>query len=75
MLPLDLITHISAFVISDQFKYIHKNLYSNIDLYNKSKEWRDKYYNYMVNNNITLPTLNGNYNWKHECVRITNYEN
>ena len=38
MLPLDLITHISGFVVSEQLKYVCTDLHNNIDSYNKSKE-------------------------------------
>lgn len=66
MLPLDLITNISGFIKCDKLKYICSDLYENINSYNKSKEWQDKYNNYLVGNNVLLPALNGNYVWKHE---------
>lgn len=73
MLPIELVTQISAYMYNSKIKYLSKNIYDETLLEEKNKDWYDKYKNYFKKNNIFLPILEGNRNWKNEYCRINKY--
>lgn len=65
MIPNDVIISISNFADNCHTFYLNKQIYSEIVLNNKCKEWHNKYINLVKDQAIS-----GDYNWKQEYIRI-----
>lgn len=74
MLADDLIVTISNYNHVTNLKFLDSDIYGKILLLENHLFWQNKQHEYLNKNNIHLPHLTKSNSWKHEFMRIINYD-
>ena len=75
MIPIDIIVCINNFTTNINIRSLDKEIYKEVIMSEKSRNWYNIYSSYFIQNNIRIPSLDYScaYNWKEEYSRIKNY--
>ena len=73
MLCSDLIILICEYLKDFNYYLLNKSLYELIIMVEKGAYWKDKYNNFFKNMGKEYLILKGDYNWKREYMRVTEF--